>query len=74
MEYLIAHTSWLDEMLGLCDSERGRLFTALLQYAASGEMQEPRGSERILYHKLIKCIDQDIKRDIYTIVDSRMFE
>ena len=56
MEYLIAHTSWLDEMLGLCDSERGRLFTALLQYAASGEMQEPRGSERILYHKLIKCI------------------
>lgn len=54
-EYMIARTSWLRDMEGLCDSERGRLFTALLMYAASGEMQEPRGSERIVFKKM--CTD-----------------
>lgn len=50
-DYLIARTSWLADMECLSDSERGRLFTALLNFAASGEKQEPRGSERVLFYK-----------------------
>lgn len=62
-DYLIARVSWLDEMSSLCDSERGRLFTALLKYAASGEMEEPRGSERVLFHKF--CADAHDAQYIY---------
>ena len=56
-EYMIARTSWLADMECLSDSERGRLFTALLTYAASGEKQEPRGTERVLFYKMANEID-----------------
>jgi hypothetical protein len=63
LEYFKAYTAWLDVISGLCETERGRLFTALLQYAASGEMQEPRGTERVIYGQLIQSIDADAKQD-----------
>ena len=59
-EYMIAYTSWLEDIDGLSDSERGRLFTALLTYAASGEKQEPRGTERALFHRYCKMIDDAV--------------
>jgi len=60
-EYLIARTSWLDDMEGLSDSERGRLFTALLMFAASGEKQEPRGTERVLFNKMCRECANDVQ-------------
>ena len=68
-DYLIARTSWLADMECLSDSERGRLFTALLSYAASGEKQEPRGSERVLFYKMCNdvCNDMCNAQDLHNI-------
>ena len=52
-QYMIACTSWLEDMASLSASERGRLFTALLK-EARGEMEEPRGTERLLFHKFVQ--------------------
>lgn len=69
VEYMIARTSWLEDMDGLSESERGRLFTALLEYAASGEKKEPRGTERVLFHKLSKDVDDLARIYIYNSKD-----
>lgn len=61
MKYLIARTSWLADMEGLSDSERGRLFTALLRYAESGEKEEPRGSEKVLFYKMCNECANDVQ-------------
>lgn len=62
-EHLFACVSWLADMESLSDSERGRLFTALLKYAATGAKEEPRGSERVLFHKF--CADAHDAQYIY---------
>ena len=55
--HLIASVSWIERMESLSDSERGRLFVSLLKYAATGEKEEPRGSERVLFDQFCKDFD-----------------
>lgn len=65
-DYMIARTSWLADMECLSDSERGRLFVALLKFAATGTMEEPRGTERVLFYKMCKECANDVQmRNIY---------
>ena len=49
MEYLKIWTSFAEILEPLNDAERGRLFTAMLQYAATGETIEFRGNERYVW-------------------------
>lgn len=64
VEYMIVRTSLLKDMDGLSESERGRLFTALLEYAASGEKKEPRGTERVLFRAIADSIVQDSEKSV----------
>lgn len=49
MEYLKVWTSFLEIMEPLSDDERGRLFTAMLTYAETGEEPELSGNERYVW-------------------------
>ena len=48
-EYFHAYHDYLDYMAPLGDAERGRLFTALLKYSATGEAPELNGNERFIF-------------------------
>ena len=58
MKYLKIFTDFKDKMELLGDAERGRLFTAMLEYAESGAEPELRGNERFLW----KTVKSDIDR------------
>lgn len=49
MEYLKIWTSYAEALGPLSDAERGRLFTAMLQYAAGGELPGLSGNERYVW-------------------------
>ncbi len=49
MKYLKVFTDFLDAMAPLTDEEAGRLYRAMLQYAANGTEQELSGNERYLW-------------------------
>ena len=51
--------SYLKSIEPLNDAERGRLFTALLEYSSTGAAQELRGNERILFPTMKEQIDRD---------------
>lgn len=51
--------SYLTSIEPLNDAERGRLFTALLEYSSTGAAQELRGNERILFPTMKEQIDRD---------------
>ena len=61
METFTARSSWLELIRNLCESERGRLFTALLTYAKTGEAQELRGNEKVVYPAIIADIEADVQ-------------
>lgn len=61
-EYFCAYHSFLEDMEQLGDAERGRLFTALLEYSKTGTAPELRGNERILFPAMRGKIDRDRKR------------
>ena len=58
-EYFPAYHSYLEAMEELTDAERGRLFTACLQYSKTGEAQQLSGNERYLFPAFRAQIDRD---------------
>lgn len=63
MEYFLAYHSYLEAMEPLSDAERGRLFTALLEYSITGIAPELRGGERYTFAALKVNIDRDRAKD-----------
>lgn len=60
-EYFQAYHSYLETMEQLDDSERGRLFTALLIYSSIGVVPELTGNERYVFPGMRAQIDRDSK-------------
>lgn len=58
MEYLKVWTSFAEIIEPLNDSERGRLFTMMLSYAATGEQPELKGNERYVWPVAKQAIDR----------------
>lgn len=59
MTYIKLFVDYLDAIEPLGDAERGRLFTALLQYARTGEAPQLNGNERFLFPMMRAQIDRD---------------
>lgn len=54
-----AYHSYLKSIEPLNDAERGRLFTALLEYSSTGAEPELRGNERYIFPTMKEQIDRD---------------
>lgn len=63
MEYLKIWTSFEEIIEPLNESERGRLFTAMLHYARCEELPELKGNERFTWPIAKQAIDRAIKAD-----------
>ena len=61
MKYFCAYHDYLVNMEPLTDPERGRLFTALLEYSSAGVVPELRGNERYAFYVMKAQIDRDAK-------------
>lgn len=61
MKYLKVFTDFVEDMKELGDAERGRLFTAMLEYAETGEEPALRGNERFTWGTAKKIIDKQRK-------------
>lgn len=59
MVYIKLFVDYLDAIEPLGDAERGRLFTALLEYARTGEAPQLGGNERFLFPMMRAQIDRD---------------
>lgn len=59
MEYLKVPTDFGKAMAALGDAERGRLFTAMLFYAADGTVPDLRGNERFMWPTAKLNIDRE---------------
>ena len=62
MEYLKIFTSFEEVIEPLNDAERGRLLTAMLQYADREEVPEFRGNERFVWPTAKQAIDRERAR------------
>lgn len=62
MKVLKVFTDFTVDMKELGDAERGRLFTAMLQYAATGIEPKLQGNERFVWGTAKKNIDTQIKK------------
>ena len=61
LAYVCAYFNWLEATEPLTDAEKGRLYTALLEYGMTGEAPELRGNERYVFHALKWTVDRDKK-------------
>ena len=61
MKYLKVFTDFTIDMESLNDAERGRLFVAMLEYAAEGTPPSLQGNERFLWGSAKKMIDAQQK-------------
>ena len=59
ISYFCAYHSLLETIDPLSDAERGRLFTACLQYSRTGEVPELSGNERYIFPGIKGQIDRD---------------
>lgn len=59
MEKFTLRLSWLPAIQNLADAERGRLLTALMEYAETQEPKELSGNERYVYNSLVREIDKE---------------
>ena len=59
MQSFNAYHSYLESMELLSDAERGRLFTALLEYSMTGIKPELRGNEKYVFPSMRCQIDRD---------------
>lgn len=59
MKYIRLFLDYLDAIEPLGDAERGRLFTALLVYAGTGEAPRLSGNERFLFPMMRAQVDRD---------------
>lgn len=65
-EYFCAYHSYLKSIEPLNDAERGRLFTACLEYSSTGVAPDLRGNERFVWPTIREQIDRDAaKYDAY---------
>ena len=62
LEYFNAYHSYLESIEPLNDAERGRLFTALLEYSSTGVVPDLRGNERFVFPTIKGQIDRDIAK------------
>ena len=58
MDYLKIWVSFLEVIDPLNDGERGRLFTAMLEYAKTGTMPEFKGNERFIWPMVKQTMDR----------------
>lgn len=58
MRYLKVFTDFAEVIEPLSEAERGRLFTAMLQYASTGETAELKGAERFVWPTAKQNIDR----------------
>lgn len=70
MIYIKLFLDYLDAIEPLGDAERGRLFTALLQYARTGEAPQLGGNERFLFPMMRAQVDRD-KADAAGLSEAR---
>lgn len=59
LESFNAYHSYLKAIEPLNDAERGRLFTACLEYSMTGEAPELKGNERFVFPSMAAQIDRD---------------
>ena len=59
IEYFCCYHSYLEIMEPLNDAEKGRLFTACLQYSMTGEAPQLSGNERFVFPAFKSQIDRD---------------
>ena len=57
--YIKAYYGWIEQTAALSDAERGRLFTAILEYARSGLDPKLGGREGILFPVFQASVDRD---------------
>lgn len=62
MEYFCAYHSYLKAIEPLNMEERGKLFTSLLEYSATGDEPQITGNERFIYPMMRDQIDRDKAR------------
>ena len=62
LEFFNAYHSYLKSIEPLNDAERGRLFTALLEYSNTGVNPDLRGNERFIFPMIREQIDRDKAR------------
>ncbi|MDL2318201.1 DUF6291 domain-containing protein [Eubacteriales bacterium OttesenSCG-928-A19] len=60
-KYVKAYYDWVEQMEALSDSEKGRLFVAILKYARGESTENLSGSERIIFPSFKSQIDRDAK-------------
>lgn len=61
-EYFCAYHSYLKSVEPLNDAERGRLFTACLEYSMTGKSPDLRGNERFVFPMIREQIDRDTEK------------
>lgn len=61
MAYVCLYMSYLQSLSPFTDAERGRITTAMLNYAATGEVPHFEGNERFIWPSLQAQIDRDIE-------------
>ena len=61
LPYIMVYVNWLKSIERLKDSERGRLFTALLKYGDTGEEPPLEGNEGYVFDSLKLSIDLNNK-------------
>lgn len=59
MTFVKVYYDWLQIMEPLSDSERGRLITAVIEYASSGKIADLSGGERYTFYAIKSQIDRD---------------
>jgi len=59
MSYFCAYHSFLETIEPLSDAERGRLFTACLEYSRTGKTPDLSGNERFIFPSIKSQIDRD---------------
>ena len=71
-EYFKVFHSYLEAIEPLGDAERGRLFTAMIEYSRTGIVPNLKGNERILFPTMKINIDRDIES--YSLTEKRNAE
>lgn len=59
LKYVQIYFDFLNSIEPLDDAERGRLFTAILRYASTGELPDLEGNERFIFPTARAMIDRD---------------
>ena len=58
LTYIKVFVDWLDALEEYGDAERGRLFTALLEYSKTGEAKRLSGNERFIFPMMRNAVDR----------------